>query len=109
MKIIFQQSEFNTFEKEEFAKENFPNYRRTKKEMLEGIFEIMITDFPIWLRDSVTICSDLLYSEGKLSENCKFISGNIPFEWDGNYMVECERIERYEGEIIQRVWITFLG
>ena len=109
MKIIFEQNEFNTFEKEEFARENFPNYRRTKNERLEGIFEIMITDFPIWLRDSVTISSDLLYSGDELSENCKLISGNIPFAWEGLYMVECERIERYKGEIVQRVWITFIS
>ena len=109
MKIIFEQSEFNTLEKEAFAIKNFPNYHRTKKEIMENMFEIMITDFPIWLREGVTISSDLIYSENKLSENCKLISGKIPFELDGNYIVECERIERYEREIVQRVWITFIG
>ena len=109
MKIIFENADWNTFEKQDFAKENFPNYRMTKKERADQIFEILIDDFPIWLRDSVTICSSLLYDDEKLAENCKLISGKIPFEWEGNYLVECERIERFEGEIIQRVWITFLG
>lgn len=109
MKIIFEHTDFNTFEKEDFARQNFPNYRRTKKEIFKDSFEIMTSDFPIWLRDSVTISSDILYSGTQLSENCKLISGNIPFEWEGNYIVDCERIERYKGEIIQRVWIVFAG
>lgn len=109
MKIIFEQVGLDTFEKMEFAKENFPNYRKAKQEILEGLFEIMIIDFPIWLRDGITISSDLLYFENKLSKNCKLISGNIPFELEGIYIVDCERIERYKGEIVQRVWIAFFG
>ena len=109
MKIIFEQVELDTIEKQEFAKKNFPNYRKAKQEILENYFEIMITDFPIWLRDGVTIWSDLLYFEDKLAKNCKLISGNIPFELEGCYIVDCERIERYKGEIVQRVWIAFLG
>ena len=108
MKIIFEQTEFNTYEKEEFAQKYFPNYRKSKNDCCD-YFEILINDFPIWLQRGITISSDLLYSENKLSKNCKLISGKIPYEDGGNYIVECERIERYEGDIIQRVWLTFLG
>ena len=108
MKIIFEQTEFNSYEKERVA-EMFPYYRKSKNDP-NDCFEILIDDFPTFLKDDINIWYDVFYDrDGNLAKNAVLISGKIPEENEGLYLVECERIERYEGEIIQRVWIAFQG
>jgi hypothetical protein len=106
MKIIFEQDEFNSQEKEEFARTYFPNYRTSKTDK----FEILVSDFPSFLKEGISVFFDVLHTyKGRIAKGAELISGRLPIEQEGNYIVECERIERHEGEIIQRVWVTFTG
>ena len=102
MKIIFEEVQDFTFEERESdIKISLRNYRPRLSH--NELFEIMIPDFPCALsKDHQVYCE--VFSDDKrilLSKNCTIL--------DGVYIVECERFERYEGEIIQRVWVVFGG
>jgi hypothetical protein len=110
MKIIFEQSDLDSFEKDDLVKRHFPKFRRTNQEIGESLFQIMIDDFPAWLREGICISSEIFFDGDNIAPYCNVISGKIsPSEYQGLFHVECERVERHEGEIIQRVWIAFMG
>lgn len=107
MKIIFESTPFATEKEEEAAKLIFNRYKKSKNDINE--FEILIDDFPCFLTDGIFILSQIFFEDEKVSEGAQLLSGSINFDNVGLYYIDCHRIERYKGEIIQRVWVVYAG